>query len=74
MVLALIVLIVIGLFYVGVLHWPGGDQPIQANPVEVKLEQTNVSLPAPVITTPANEPAAPPAPNAAQPAQPAPQQ
>jgi len=70
-VLALIVLVVIGLFYVGVLHWPGGNQPIQTNPVELKLEQKNVSLPAPVITTPASQPAAQPAANGAQPAQPA---
>ena len=68
MVLALIVLVLIGLFYTGILHWPGGNQPIQANPVELKLEQKNVTLPAPVITT-GSPPAAEPAPAQPTPAQ-----
>jgi hypothetical protein len=69
-VLALIVLIVIGLFYMGVLHWPGGNQPIQANPVDVKVEMKNVTMqvPAPVVTPGA--PAAEPPANSAQPAAP----
>jgi hypothetical protein len=74
MVLALIVLVLIGLFYTGILHWPGGNQPIQANPVELKVEPRDVSIPTPVITTPGAEQGAPPP---AQPAgnnpQPAPQ-
>lgn len=73
-VLALIVLIVIGLFYMGVLHWPGAGQPIQANPVDVKVEMKNVTMqvPAPSVTPSEGTPAAQPAPNPAPPAQPAP--
>ncbi len=66
MVLALIVLIVIGLFYMGILHWPGGGQPIQANPVEVKMETRQVNMQVPVVATPGDAGAA----NAAQPATP----
>jgi hypothetical protein len=60
--LALIVLVVIGLFYVGVLHWPGAGQPIQANPVDVKVEMQNVTMqvPTPSVTpTPEAQPAQP---------------
>ena len=64
MVLALIVLVVIGLFYMGVLHWPGSGQPIQATPMEVRTEKRVVDVP---VIGPASNP------NAAQPA-PAPQQ
>jgi|GEM_PF-3874375 len=64
MLLAVIVLIVIGLFYMGILHWPGGNQPIQANPVEVKMETRQVNMQVPVVATPGDPAAA----NAAQPA------
>jgi hypothetical protein len=75
-VLALIVLLTIGLFYMGVLHWPGGGQPIQANPVDVKVEMKNVTMqvPAPTVTPSEGAPPAQPAPNMAQPAPPAPAQ
>jgi hypothetical protein len=63
MVLALVVLVVIGLFYMRILHWPGSGQPIQANPVEVKMETRQVNMQVPVVGT-AGEPGAA---NAAQP-------
>ncbi len=72
MVLALVVLVAIGLFYMGILHWPGGGQPIQANPVEVKMETRQVNMQVPVVGTaeggaangaqPAPQPAPAPAP------------
>ena len=70
--LALIVLVLIGLFYMGVLSWGGGNQPIQANPVNVKMETRTVNVQVPVVQTvnsaePAPAPAAPA--NTAQPAQ-----
>ena len=74
MVLALVVLVVIGLFYMGILHWPGGGQPIQATPVEVKMETRQVNVQVPVVEkgdANAAQPAPPPA-LAPQPA-PAPQ-
>jgi outer membrane biosynthesis protein TonB len=75
-VLALVVLLVIGLFYVGVLHWPGAGQPIQANPVDVKVEMKNVTMQVPtpsVSPTPEAQPVQP-ATNVGQPApQPVPQ-
>ncbi len=68
MVLALVVLVVIGLFYMGILHWPGSGQPIQASPVEVKMETRQVNVQVPVVGSAGDAGAA----NAAQPA-PAPQ-
>ena len=51
LVLALIVLVVIGLFYMGVLSWPGGGQAVQVNPVEVKMETRTVNVQVPVVQT-----------------------
>jgi hypothetical protein len=50
LVLALIVLIVIGLFWTGVLYWPGGNQPVQANPVKVEMKETTVNVVRPEIS------------------------
>lgn len=62
-VLALIALIAAALFYFGILHWPGPGQPVQSNPVQVKVETQSVNLPAPVISVGEGQPA-----NGAQPA------
>ena len=51
LVLALVVLIAIGLFYMGVLSWPGGNQPVRVNPVEVKMETRQVNVQVPVVQT-----------------------
>ena len=70
LVLALLVLIAIGLFYMGVLSWPGGSQPVQVNPVEVKMETRTVNMQVPVVSTVNNAAPAAAAPvNGAQPAQ-----
>ncbi len=61
-VLALIVLIVIGLFWTGVLSWPGMNQPVQVNPVKVEMKEKTITVPAPEFTVQ----------NSAAPAQPAP--
>jgi len=61
--LALVVLIVAALFYMGVLNWPGAGQPVQVNPVEVKMETRQVNVQVPVATTTPAQPA-----NTAQPA------
>ena len=70
LVLALLVLIAIGLFYMGVLSWPGGNQGVQVNPVEVKMETRTVNMQVPVVSTVNSAAPAPAAPaNGAQPAQ-----
>ena len=73
LLLALLVLVVIGLIYMGIIHWPGGSQ-VEVRPVDVSLENrdVNLQLPVPVIA-PSGQPAgAQPAPS--QPAQSAPSQ
>ncbi|HEY0116589.1 MAG TPA: hypothetical protein VGB54_12805 [Allosphingosinicella sp.] len=61
LVLALIVLLVAGLFYMGVLNWPGAGQPVEVRPVEVKMETRQVNVQVPVVSTNSAQPAAPPA-------------
>jgi hypothetical protein len=72
MLLALIILIGIALVYMGILHWPGGGQPVQVRPAEVRMETRQVNVQVPVVSTPGDQPQG----NAAAPApapQPAPQ-
>lgn len=63
LILALVVLVGIGLIWTGVINLqstPEGGVKATVNPVEVKIEQTNVSLPLPVVrTTPPGNGAAP---------------
>ncbi len=66
---ALIVLVGIGLVYMGVIHWPGGNQPVQVRPAEVRMETRQVNVQVPVVSTPGEQPA-----NAAAPAPQQPQQ
>lgn len=56
MILALLILVAIGLFYTGVLSWPGGNAPVQVNPVEVKTETRQINVQVPVVSTPAQQP------------------
>jgi len=65
LLLALLVLIGVGLVYMGILHWPGGNAPVEVRPAEVKMETRQVNVQVPVVTTPGEQPPA----NTAQPAQ-----
>lgn len=55
LILALVVLVGIGLVWTGVINLqstPEGGVKASVNPVEVKLEQKNVSVPVPVVSVP----------------------
>ena len=64
LLLAVLVLILIGLIYLGIINWSGGSE-VEVRPLDVSLENRDVNLqvPVPVI--------APGGQNAAQPMQPA---
>ncbi len=76
LLLALLVLVLMGLIYTGIIHWPGGSQ-VEVRPIDVSLEKRGVNLQVPVpVIEPGGQNAAQPAPDnpAPPPSQPAPPQ
>ena len=67
MILALVVLLAVVLVWLGVINIPQGGNRIEVQPVNISVEQRNVTMPVPVVERPGE--AAP-----ANQAQPAPQQ
>ena len=52
MILALIVLLAVVLVWLGVITIPPGGNRVEVQPVNVSLEQRNVTLPVPVVERP----------------------
>ena len=67
MILALIVLLAVVLVWLGVINIPPGGNRVEVQPVNISVEQRNVTVPVPVVERPGE--AVP-----ANQAQPAPQQ
>ena len=67
MILALVVLLAVVLVWLGVINIPQGGNRIEVQPVNISVEQRNVTVPVPVVERPAEG-------AAANQAQPAPQQ
>ena len=67
MILALVVLLAVVLVWLGVINIPQGGNRIEVQPVNISVEQRNVTMPVPVVERPGE--AAP-----ANQAQPTPQQ
>ena len=62
MILALIVLLAVVLVWLGVINIPQGGNRIEVQPVNISVEQRNVTVPVPVVERPADANQAQPAP------------
>ncbi len=54
MILALIVLLAVVLVWLGVINIPPGGNRVEVQPVNISVEQRNVTVPVPVVERPAD--------------------